>query len=60
MVEVALEVEVREHLLLLHAKERTKLRIGLDGVLVLELVELHVRRDRLGHIGPALPRRGRG
>ena len=54
MVEIALEVEIRQHLLLLHAKERTKLRVRLDRVLVLELVELDIRRDRLGHIGPAL------
>ena len=54
VVEVALEVEVREHLLLLDAKERTELRIRLDRVLVLELVELDIRRDSLRHIGPAL------
>ena len=54
MVEVALEVEVRQHLTILHAEKRRELRIGLDGVLLLELVELDIRRDRLGHIGPAL------
>ncbi len=53
-VEVALEVEVREHLLRLHAEERLQLRIGLDGVLVLQLVRLHVGRDRLRHVGAAL------
>ena len=54
VVEVALEIEIRQHLLLLHAEKRTELRIGLDRVLVLELVLLDVRRDGLGHIGPAL------
>ena len=56
LVEVLLEVEVREDLLRSDAKERLELRIGLDRVLVLELVGLDVRRDRLRHVRAALER----
>ena len=49
-VEVLLEVEVREDLIILDAEEGLELRIRLDRVLVLEVVRLDIRRDRLRHI----------
>ena len=49
-VEVLLEVEVREDLVILDTEEGLELRIRLDRVLVLEVVRLDVRRDRLRHI----------
>jgi len=49
-VEVLLEVEVREDLIILDTEEGLELRIRLDRVLVLEVVRLDVRRDRLRHI----------
>ena len=53
-VEVALEVEVREHLAILHAEEASELGIRRDVVLVLEVVLLHVGRDGLRDVGAAL------
>ena len=49
-VEVLLEVEIREDLIILDTEEGLELRVRLDRVLVLEVVRLDVRRDRLRHI----------
>ena len=49
-VEVALEVEVRERVLRSDTEERLELRVRLDRVLVLEVLLLDVRRDRLRHV----------
>ena len=53
LVEVALEVEVREALRVSNAKELLERGIRLDVVLVLEALLLDVGGDRLGHIGAA-------
>ena len=50
VVEVLLEVEVREDLRVLHAEERDELGVGLDRVLVLEVLLTNIRRDRLRHV----------
>jgi hypothetical protein len=53
-VQVALEVEVGQHLAILHAQEALQLGIRGDVVLVLQVVLLHVGGDGLGHVGPGL------
>ena len=53
LVEVALEVEVREALRVSNAKELLERGIRLDVVLVLEALLLDVGGDRLGDIGAA-------
>ena len=53
-VEVALEVEVRQHLTILDAEERLELGIRRDVVLVLQVVLLDVGRDGLRDVGAAL------
>lgn len=53
-VQVALQVEVRQRLALLHTQQGGELRVRHDGVLVLQVVLLHVAGDRLGHIGAGL------
>ncbi len=49
-VEVALEVEVREYLVVLNTEKRLELGVRLNRVLVLEVVRLDVRRDGLRHV----------
>ena len=53
-VQVALQVEVSQHLTILHAEQALQLGIRGNGVLVLQVVELHVGSDRLGHVGARL------
>jgi len=53
-VEVALEVEVGEHIALRHTEKRLELGIRLDGVLLLEVLLLHVGRDGLRDVGAGL------
>jgi len=53
LVEVALEVEVREALRVSNAEELLERGIRLDVVLVLEALLLDVGRDGLGDIGAA-------
>ena len=53
-VQVALQVEVGQHLTVLHAQEGLELRVGGDGVLVLQVVLLHITGDRLRHVGAGL------
>jgi len=53
-VQVLLEVEVCELVLLVEVQELEELRIGVDVVLVLQVVLLHVARDELRHIGAGL------
>lgn len=50
LVEVALEIEVGQLLTLRHAEELLQRRIGLDVVLVLEALLLHVVVDGLGNL----------
>ena len=49
-VQVALEVEVGQHIRVSHAQKGLQLGIGLDRVLVLQVLLLHVGGDRLGHV----------
>ena len=51
LVEVALQVEVRERLRLRDGQQLTERRIRLDVVLVLQALLLDVRRDRLRDVG---------
>jgi len=53
LVEVALEVEVRQTLRVRNAKQLLERGIRLDVVLVLEALLLDVRRDRLRDVGAA-------
>jgi len=53
-VQVTLQVEVGQHLAIVYTQQSLQLCIGHNGVLVLQLVLLHVGGDLLGHIGPAL------
>ena len=53
-VQVALEVEVGQHIRIGHAEQSLQLGIGLDRMLVLQVLLLHVGRDRLGHVGARL------
>jgi len=53
-VEVALEVEIREDITLRDTEKRLELRVGLDRVLLLEVLLLHVGRDGLRDVGAAL------
>ena len=54
VVQVLLQVEVGQHLTILHAQKALQLGIRGDVVLVLEVVLLHVGGDGLGHVGPRL------
>jgi len=53
-VQVALEVEVGQHIRIGHAEQGLQLGIGLDRVLILQVLLLHVGGDRLGHVGARL------
>ena len=53
-VQVALQVEVGQHVRVGHAQQSLQLGIGLDGVLLLQVLLLHVGRDGLGHVGARL------
>jgi hypothetical protein len=53
-VQVALEVEVRQRLTILHTQQTLQLGIRRDVVLVLQVVVLDVLGDRTRHIGAAL------
>ena len=53
LVEVLLEVEVRQGLTLRHAEQLLERHIRLDVVLVLQALLLDVRRDRLRDVGAA-------
>jgi len=53
-IQVLLEVEVGQLVTLLQAKKLQQLGIGVDVMLVLQVVLLHVVRDELGDIGAAL------
>ena len=55
-VQVALEVEVGQHVRVRNAQQSLQLRVGLDGVLVLQVLLLHVGRNGLGDVGAALLR----
>jgi len=55
-VQVALEIEVGEHVRIRDAQQSLQLRIRLDGVLVLQVLLLHVGRNGLGDVGAALLR----
>ena len=53
-VQVTLQVEVRKHIALSHAQQTLQLAVRLDGVLLLQVLLLHVGGDGLRDIGAAL------
>lgn len=53
-IEVALEIEVGQDITLCHTEKSLKLSVRLDGVLLLEVLLLHVGGDGLGDVGAAL------
>ena len=53
-VQVTLQVEVRQHVALRHAQKTLQLAVRLDGVLLLQILLLHVGSDGLRDVGAAL------